>query len=235
MIKVIIIEDEYAGQELLKQIILDHFPECEIPKICGTVSSGIEAIQLFNPDIVLIDVELQDGTGFDILSQFKNGRKFEVIFVTAYSKYALNAIKESALDYILKPININELVLGLKNAISKTKEKTITSYPKYISIATNNNVELIQLNEIVFLEADRSYTHVYTKTQEIISSKSIGDFFETLPQNQFFRTHHSFVVNLSHIKSIKKNRGGMILMNSGHHIPISQRKLKTFLDLFEKN
>lgn len=233
MIKIAIIEDEYAGQQLIKGILTNNFPNCEIVAICETVSMGVQCIKKYQPDLVLIDVELKDGTGFDLLTNFEYNRLFEIIFVTAYSKYALNAIKEMALDYILKPINISEFIKGIEKAIKKISTKNSVTNASLISVNTQTGYEIVAVNDIVFLEAERAHTHIYTSSQQILSSKNIGEYAEILPLKQFFRTHHSFIVNLSSIKSVKKGRGGMVLLKSGHSIPISQRRIKYFLELFD--
>lgn len=233
MIKILIIEDEYSGQQL-NSIITDNYTNCKVVAIADSVVTGIEEIKKNTPHIVLIDVQLKDGSGFDILSHFEGKRNFEIIFVTAYVKYAINAIKEEALDYFLKPINILEFKAGLEKAILKVTKKTNKNPLKQISIYTSNGIDIIPYQDIIFMKADGAYTFIHTKKDKILSSKNIGDYESYLSTDMFFRIHHSYIVNLSHIVNIKKARGGTILLSNGETIPVSQRKLTDFLNIFKR-
>lgn len=233
MIKTIIIEDEIAGQELLKKNIHDHFPECSIEAIADHVDKAIAQISAIQPDLVFIDIHIKGGTGFDVLLHFKE-RQFEVIFITAYDSYAIQAIKEEALDYILKPINTNELKKGVAKAIEKIHKKKQGAHTGLLDIATYKGIEFINNNDIIFLEAEGSYTNVHLRSSKIVSTKSIGEYELLLAKNSFYRTHHSFIVNIAHIEKFNKGRSGILVMKTGHMIPVSQRKMKEFSDLLSR-
>lgn len=230
MIKTIIIEDEIAGQELLKKNLHDFFPQCKIEAVIDHVDKAISEITIIKPELVFVDIHIKGGTGFDILTHFKN-RNFEVIFITAYSQFAIQAIREEAIDYILKPINSNEFKIGVAKAIEKIKQKTKTS--NSISIATSSGAEFINYEDIIFLEAEGSYTNIHLTDTKVLSTKNIGEYETLLENYSFYRTHHSFIVNTAHIEKFDKGRSGTLVMNTGHIIPVSQRKMKEFIDLLK--
>lgn len=237
MIKTIIVEDEIAGQELLKKNISDNFPDCKIETIVDHVDKAIKEIDNIKPDLVFLDINIKGGTGFDILKHF-NGRDFEVIFVTAFNNFAIQAIKEEAVDYLLKPINTSEFVTGVSKAIEKIKakadsQKINTIKPKALNIVTTTGSEFIPYDDILFLEAEGAYTYIHLHNSKILSAKNIGEYELQLDKNSFFRTHHSFIVNVLHIAKFDKGRSGTITVITGQTIPVSQRKLKEFIELLK--
>lgn len=233
MIKIIIIEDEIAGQELLKKNILENFPECKIMAIEEHVDLAIKKIEQFKPDLVFLDINIKGGTGFDVLSHFDT-RNFEVIFVTAYDSYAIQAIRESAIDYILKPINVKDFINGVSRALESIKNTSNSSSFKSIPIPTSSGSDFINIEDIIFLEAEGAYTYIYTGDKKSLSTKAIGEYETILNKKIFFRTHHSFIINMYKIEKFDKGRSGKLIMISGHSIPVSQRKMKDFTVLLNK-
>lgn len=234
IIKTAIIEDEIAGQELLKKYISENFPECFIVCIAENVNSAIKDLEVLQPQLVFLDIHLKGGTGFDILKKITH-RNFEIIFVTAYNQFAIEAIRAEAIDYLLKPIKLEEFITGTRKAISKIKLAHTTHNSHHVlSINTMTGIEFIEFQNIIFLEAEGAYTNIYHKTGKTLSTKNIGEYEEILSDKMFYRTHHSFIVNLNNIKKFEKGRSGILILDSEHQIPVSQRKMKEFTAILDE-
>ena len=246
MIRVVIIDDEDLVRVLLRDILKFRCPEVEIVGEASGIKSGLEVLGKVRPDLVLLDVKLEDGTGFELLQQC-SGVDFKVIFITAFEEYALKAIRLSAVDYILKPIAPDEL----KNAIEKAslmliadqeqKLKTLvsnlgnaTNGNKKIVLKTHDKFHFIPVNEIYYCESDSSYTKFYLQDgNEIMVSRTLKEFEEILMDHGFYRTHKSFLINLKHIRAFQKSDGGYIIMVNNSRIPLSDKKKEEFLRLME--
>ncbi len=234
MIQTIIVEDEFFGQELLKKYLSENFPEVHIVAVEASVKGAIEAIKKHKPQLVLLDIQIIGGTGFDVLTELKN-KDFELVFITAYSQYAINAIKNSALDYILKPIKVDEFISGITKAITQIKSKNpFTEKDSVLSIHTSIGTEYINENEVICFEAEGTYTYVICENKKILSSKNIGEFDKLLSKSKFFRTHHSYIINIDKIKKFEKGRSGKLIMAHGSEVPVSQRKIKEFTLFIER-
>lgn len=230
--KALIIEDEKNAREALIKIIKLISPESEIIGETGFVSEGLKLVKELKPDIVFLDIELEDGTGFDFLDKIENP-DFKLIFVTAYNEFAIKAFKYSALDYLMKPIDpkeLNETLERLKTLIiSESEQKKIirtlkenrTQNQKKLVLKTHNNTYFLSTNEIFRIEADGAYTVFYTSTQKIVVSKNLK-YYENLLDNSFLRCHQSHIVNINSIIRIDKN-DNLVLSNS-HLVPVSSRK-----------
>lgn len=228
MIRTIIIEDEFFGQELLKRYITENFPGLEVVAVAESVLDAVKSIHEQKPQLVLLDIQIKGGTGFDVLASLKQ-RDFEVIFITAFSQHAIQAIKQDACDYILKPIKADEFKAGIQKALNKISDKQNNVEPdKRISINTSIGIDYVPVEEIQFFEADGAYTTVVCDNRKILSSKNIGEFEKMLDKNRFFRTHHSFIINVQKVKRFEKGRSGKLIMENSSEIPVSQRKIKDF-------
>jgi two-component system LytT family response regulator len=228
MIRTIIIEDEFFGQELLKKHIRENFPDVTVLGVESTVNGAVEAINTHKPDLVLLDIQIMGGTGFDVLKGIRN-RNFELIFITAYNQYAIEAIKNDASDYILKPIKANEFTAGIKKSIDRitarmANERRDQTFP----INTSIGIEYLAEHEILYFEADGTYTNVVCEHKKMLSSKNIGEYEKQLDKTVFFRTHHSYIINCRKVKKFEKGRSGRLLMSNGSEIPVSQRRIKEF-------
>lgn len=243
MLKAIIIDDELKGRIALRQKILDY---CKDIQITGEAESGEEGLRLIekhHPDIVFLDIEMPRMNGFEMLKQVKN-KKFHIIFTTAYDQYAITAIKYSAFDYLLKPIDIEEL----KSAIARISqqdihhtekkldalEQNLGSKKKFnkIAVPTIQGLLFFDINTIIHLEAQSNYTILYfTDHPKLIASKTLKEFEELLPMDIFFRTHHSHIINLNFIKRYIKGDGGQIEMQNGSYVDVARRKKEEFLNL----
>ena len=231
--KTVIVEDEIAGQELLKMNITESFPDCEVVAIASNVKEAVQLIEQYKPGLVFMDIHIKGGTGFDVLKHFRE-RNFEVIFITAHDQYVIQALRAEALDFILKPFSKKDF----KEAVNRTKKiianrkKEQETFKNSLSIYTPSGKEFINFSDIIFLEADGSYTKIHLKETSILSTKNIGEYELILPQF-FYRCHHSFIINLNQIKKFEKGRSGLLEMNCGYKVPVSQRKMKEFSELLD--
>ncbi len=237
----IIIDDEAKARRIMETLITDHCPEVKVLESADDVLSGIKAINKHKPDIVFLDIEMPGYTGFQLLDFFDE-INFAVIFTTAYSEYALQAFQVSAVDYLLKPIQIDQLhsaiekVSRLKGTtqnrekIHTLKENLEDHHIKKIALSTSQGLIFVPVNQIIYLEADGSYTHIFlTDGSKLLISKKIKEFENILTQdNHFFRTHRSFIVNLSFIKQYIKQDGGHLIMENGAIVHISRERKDDF-------
>jgi two-component system, LytTR family, response regulator len=246
MIRTVIIDDEKNVRELVKNILNDLCPGVEVVGDADGVKSGLELIQNTRTDLLLLDIKMQDGTGFDLIAQYK-GEPFRIVFITAYEEYAIKAIKLSAVDYILKPIAPEDL----KNAIGKAehllaaehemKVKTLLGNlnnhlhdDKKIVLRTHDKLHYIPVGDIIYCESDNSYSTFYLKDKtSIIVSRTLKEFEDILAGYGFYRPHKSYLINLKHIRAYDKTDGGNIIMSDQLVIPISDKKKEEFLNLME--
>src|SRR5581483_10065316 len=219
MLNLIIIDDMQNAREVIASIIRKSFKKINIVATADSVKSGIQAIKQHSPDIVLLDIQMHDGSGFDLLNKIKP-LKFKVIFISAYEEHALKAFKFSALDYILKPIDSAELVTAIKKAeealaqagieegidvISNNRDKE----SKKIVLKTSESIHVINVKDIIRCEADENYTSFFLNdTNRILISKPLKEYDELLTEYGFFRIHQSHLINLNYFKQFKKADGG---------------------------
>ncbi|WP_074405740.1 MULTISPECIES: LytR/AlgR family response regulator transcription factor [Aquimarina] len=238
----IIVDDEKHSREVLTKLIEEFCLETTVLTTANSVTEAVDKIKNYNPDVVFLDIELQSGIGFDILTQIDT-INFEVIFTTAYEQYAIQAIKFSSLDYLLKPLGIEEL----KNAIEKAKKKkdqevykkqletlidNLQQQPKFnkICLSTADSVEFINIKDIIYCKANGAYTSFILKNNiSLLVSKHLKEYENLLIEQQFMRTHNSFLINLKEVKKFVKSDGGYIMMNNNDIINISKNKKEKFL------
>jgi two-component system LytT family response regulator len=245
MLRTMIIDDETDSILFLSQALKAFCPFVSLVGTATTVEDGIGGIVSNRPDLVLLDVEMSPGTGFDILDKLTE-RNFEVIFITAHNDYAIQAFRHSAVDYILKPVDIRELVQAINKvnqSVSRNHlmnfnvllENIRTEIPNKLAIPTSNGYEYINVDDIIRLEADRSYCNFYlAEKRKIMVSKCLNDFQQKLDVRKFFRAHHSYLINLAHVKSFTRKDGGYVEMTDGSHIPIARRKKDFFVEAMKK-
>lgn len=243
MLKAIIIEDETRSRELLNDLVSNF---CEGVEIIGTavnVVSGIDLIRKLKPGLVFLDIEMPGGDGFEVLKAF-HPIPFKVIFVTGYEQYAIQAIRYSALDYLLKPINILELQTAVKKAVRQPTihETNVQSLEWNLQslgqeaarLAISNDKEhvLVALDKILYIAAEGSYVHFMLEgTRRQLASHSLSHYEELLPANQFYRTHNSYIVNCNKVVSVSSGRGGEVLLQGGATVPIAFRRKSAFIKL----
>ncbi len=228
--KTAIIDDEPQNRLVIRRIIEHNCPQLEIVVDEGSVEKAIEKINAQKPDLIFLDIRLKNGTGFDIVNKLTY--KPKIIFTTAYSEYALQAFKVHAVDYLLKPIDEQELtdsVAKLEKLLAARQPQVSNSYAYTVS----GEKKSLSYDEIFYFESAGTHTYLATETQRLLLPKNIGEIEKELTGTKFYRTHHSYIVNLKKIRSIDVKRNGQINLSNNAVIPVSQRKLSDFLDLIK--
>ncbi len=243
MIKVIIIEDEKNSRDILESMLLRHFKNIEILAVCKNAEEGRTAIENLHPDLALTDIELEQKPVFEMLQQLSS-INFEIIFITAYEQYAIQAIKFSALDYLLKPFSLEDLSAAIKRyELKKDKQQSAQQYDalfhnlkhlqkdaKKIALPSSNGLIIVPVKEIIRCEAGINYTNFFLTTkQRILVAKTLKEFEDLLNDYDFVRVHNSHLINLHHIKSYTRGEGGTVTMSDGSEVDVSRRKKEEFL------
>ncbi len=226
----IIIDDEFDGRENLKKIIENFCPEVEILGVADSVVNGNKLVGAHKPDVVFLDVNMPVLDGFDFLDDYDEP-DFTVVIVSAHEEHGIKALKAGAVDYLLKPISIKELKKTVKKLLNiynkKYKEASIEN--DKILIPTSHGFDVLSFDNIIRLEADTSYTKVITVDgKSVIVSRTLKDFEDILLQNNFFRTHKSYLINLKYVKKYSNNDGCFVVMADGCKVDISRRKATEF-------
>jgi two-component system LytT family response regulator len=245
MKKALIIDDEKRTRDLIARMIESFDLDIETYPLGENVRSGIEQIDTLHPDVVFLDVQMPDGTGFDVLKnvEFKD---FEVIFITAHEEFAIKAIKFSALDYLLKPIDLEELRSALDramDALDYKKEETQfealqhniqPNQKRKLVLKTQESVHVVELEEIIRCESSRNYTVFYLNGgKKILVSKTLKDFETILAPHHFLRIQQSHLINLNFVDRYDKGNGGMVIMKDQTEVPISPHKRDLFFQYLE--
>ncbi|MBK6832991.1 MAG: response regulator transcription factor [Bacteroidetes bacterium] len=248
MIRAVIVEDEPQSRELLAALVAKNCAGVTVVETAINVETGVEAIKKHQPDLVFLDISMPDGTGFDLLGKIQN-QKLDVIFTTATDKHAIKAIKYSALDYLLKPIDVEELIA----AVNKVQEKKSSvsgvenlafllqnlqqkndNYSK-ITLPTGNAYEIVNIPDIIRCEAEGSYTNFYLNgNKKIMVSASLKHYEDLLPEKDFIRVHHHHLINMNHVIRFLKVDGGYAVMSDGTQVELSRRKKDAFLERLNK-
>lgn len=242
MLKSVIIDDEFNSRESLKMLLESYCENVEVCALCQNVGEALKAIATHQPDLVFLDIQLQRETGFDLLAQIKDPT-FDVIFTTAFSEYAIKAFRFSALDYLLKPIDPNELQQAVQKAHKKSPQKNLgqlhqmiqnlnTSQQNYkLALPTADGLIFIAVGDIAYCEADSNYTIIHLKDQKkYVVSRTLKEYEELLAEHNFFRIHHSYLVNLNVVKQYVRGEGGYVVINDNISLDVSKRKKDAFLE-----
>ncbi len=240
-IKSIIVDDEKHGRENLAGILNKYCPDVHLLGLANSVESAITLIKKELPDLVFLDIEMPKANGFQLLEYFRDFR-FEVIFVTAYGNYAIKAIRFSAADYILKPININELKAAIENVSGRIKQRQENlrmkelvyniSQPKNprIGLPTGDRIEFVEVGKIIRCQGEGNYTHIYFEGDaHLLVAKTLVEFEELLDEYSFLRIHKTHLINMKHVIAYLKNDGGMLQLSNGDTISISRRRKEAVL------
>ena len=243
--KILIVDDENPTRHLIKKMINSFGLNLDVYTDGENVKTAISAIERIQPDLVILDIQMPDGNGFDVLKAIPD-KKFEVIFITAYQEYAIQAIKFSALDYILKPLAIDELKAALLKAIKSLDQKK-SNYP---FVALDNNVQahkkkklilktlesmfIVDIDNIVRCESDKNYTFFFfAEGKKILVSKTLKEYDMLLSDLSFFRVQQSHLINMNYVDRYDKHEGGCVIMKDGTQIPLSQAKKEQFFKMLE--
>jgi two-component system LytT family response regulator len=248
MLKLIIIDDEQPILSMLEGIVEQYCEGVEVLATANSVENGVKQIARLKPDIVFLDINLTDGTGFDLLNQLKEPFPM-VVFITAYDEYAVKAFKFSAIDYVMKPININEIQAAIKKCSVKLEKDNLSEKlktfmqnmdgangeEKKIVLKTAESIHIVRVGEIIRCESDHNYTEFYlTENRKLLVSKTLKEFDDLLNEYGFFRTHQSHLVNVNFINRFDKADGGELVLSNKHRIPVSKRKRDELFELFEQ-
>lgn len=249
VVKAFIIDDEFQSRNLLSKLLSD----IQDVKLVGQASSVEEAfigINDLNPNLIFLDVMLNEATGFDLLKKFDTVN-FEIIFTTAHNEYALKAFRFNAIDYLLKPIDPDELQAAINKVKERLQSKQFTSREhlenlyqaihnpngpgKKIAVPTSDGFILQPIEEIIYCQAIGNYTQFFlTNKRKLLSSYTLKQYDDMLGEFNFFRAHKSYLINLDHVQQYKKGEGGTVLMSDGMEVEISRRNKESFVQLFKK-
>ncbi len=245
MKKALIIDDENRTREFIAKMINSFGLDVLAIPAGENVQSGIKAIEELKPDIVFLDIQMPDGTGFDVLKSIKE-KNFEVIFITAHEEFAIKAIKFSALDYLLKPIDPEELKAAVEKAIKAIEDKKddsqfdalqnniLPNQKKRLVLKTQESVYVVELHEIIRCEADRNYTSFFLSSgKKILVSKTLKEYETLLSNSNFLRVQQSHLVNLDYVDRYDKGNGGSVVMKDGSEVPLSPAKREIFFKIIE--
>jgi two-component system LytT family response regulator len=249
MINTVIIEDEAKSRQMLAAMLERHCPDISIVGLAKDVKEGVSLIKELHPELVFLDISMPDGSGFDLLEQV-SGHNFELIFATASDQHAIRAIKYSACDYLLKPIDTDELKMAVTKVLNKKKsvpsmenlqfliqhlKKADENFQK-ITLPTGNAYEIVNIKDIIRCEADGSYTNFYlADRRKLMISFGLKHYEELLPESDFIRVHHHHLINMNHVVRFLKEDGGYAIMSDGSKIEISRRKKEAFMDKLNKS
>ncbi len=250
MIKAVLIDDEKNALEVLEWQLHTYCLDVSIAAICNNANDGISAIELHRPQLVFLDIEMPKKNGFEVIQFFKDPF-FDVIFTTAYNQFALKAFRFAALDYLLKPIDAEDLAASvlryqkkqLNNNAKEQFELLLQQYahpellPAKISFATQHAIHFIVPETIIYCESNSNYTTLYfIDKSKMVVSKTLKEVEESLVHYHFYRIHHSFIINLKYVSRYLKNDGGCIEMTNGTQLPVSrQRKQEVMLVLTQNS
>ncbi len=245
--KAIIVDDEQDSRNILSSYLTKYCPSVQIMGTAESVATGLEAIKEHNPDVVFLDIEMPYGNGFDLLSQVDE-ITFETVFVTAYDNYAVQALNQSAAYYLLKPIDIDELIHAVQKIENEKKEQDYTEHSKIllenlkgqknqkkkIMLPTLEGFELITIEDIIYCKADDNFTEFHlTDRSKLLICKTLKYFDDMLQDFQFCRIHRSHLINLEYVTRYTKGKGGFVTMKNGVELEVSSSKKKGFIEAFE--
>lgn len=252
MITALLIDDDVNLRNGMRSLLARYAPEIQILGEADSVQSGIETINNLKPQVVFLDIQLNDGTGFDILEQLAamNGKSStHIVFITAHEQYAIKAFRFSALDFLLKPVDPDELqkvIEKIKTVVDKKESfdhidlllenirKKVDNF-KRIALSTSEGIHLFDVSDIIRCESEDNYTKFFIKNSKpILISKTLKEYEELLSEHGFERIHQSHLINLSYLKSYIKKDGGYVVMADNSNLPISQRKKESLQDILKK-
>lgn len=249
MIRTVIVEDEPSSSEYLASLLSDFCNNVELVGTACDVKSGYELIFKSKPDLVLLDIEMPDGTGFDLLHKFPK-INFEIIFTTAFAEYAVKAFQFSAIHYLLKPIDPRELVSAINKAEDELQRKNTEARVdallfnmqnqaekgKKIVLSSGTKIYVINSSEIVMCQSEKNYTQFFLADgREIVVAKTMKEYDDMLADNGFVRVHKQHLINVEHIKSLDKTEGGSIYLSNNLKVPVSVRKKELVIELLNRH
>ena len=242
----IIVDDEKHCRDVLALLLQKYCPQVQVLASCPSAQAGVEAITLHRPDMVFLDIEMPGMNGFDMLEACRY-TDFKLIFTTAYNEYAIKAIRHNALDYILKPVDKDELVQAVERAWQDRSAKSsahVEGLIEYlnkqktgdrIALPTLEGLQILQSEDIYYCESDGGYTRFFLSNGKVsLISKTLKEVEDVLESKGFCRIHNSYLINLRFVQKYIRGDGGEVIMANGSNIPVSRNKKQDFLNLLEK-
>jgi len=249
MIKALIIEDEQKAAEMLATMLQRNQPDLEVVDKCNDLPSGVRSIRKLKPDLVFLDIEMPGYSGLQLLEFFNEEEiDFNIIFTTAFNDYAIKAFELSAIDYILKPIQIDKLNAAVEKfrrrqqkdlaSIEKLKmlQQNLSGNLRRIAVPVSSGVEIVNLDDILFLQAEGSYTRIHLSNElPLTLSRNLKHFEDQLADDRhFFRSHRSYIVNTAYVKKVLKSDGGTLQLNNGTSLPITPDRIEELINLISQ-
>jgi len=237
----IIVEDEANSREILRNYLAKYCPDVNLLGEASSIQEGLSLIKDTSPDMVFLDVEMPFGNAFDLLDKVPE-RTFETVFVTAYDQYAMDALNNHAAYYLMKPINIDELIKAVSYVSEIVKKENaledqvltpkLKSVEGKITLPQQDGFQVLDVNDILYCKADDNYTEIFLENKKILVSKTLKYFEEALAEFAFARIHKSYLVNVNEVVKYKKGKGGSVVVSNGKELSVSASKKKEFLAYF---
>ncbi len=242
MIRAVIVDDELKSRATLRTLLEDFCDNVTVVALCSTIEQALHSIQTHSPNVVFLDIQMHRETGFDLLTSLKE-INFEVIFTTAHSEFALKAIKFSAIDYLLKPIDIQDLKTAVEKVEKRMNGDMSVRLEQFlhhfkqggiqkgkIGLPCSDGLMFVPTDDIIYCEADGNYTNIYISDgRKYIVTKTLRDYEDLLHEHNFFRIHHSYLINLNCLKKYVKGDGGYVIMSNDVSLDVSKRRKDVFM------
>lgn len=243
MIRTVLVDDETDSIRVLQKLLDRYCPQVEVVGTAGGVETALAVVQATRPDLLFLDIEMTQGNAFDLLNQLRP-LTFQVVFVTAFDNYAIRAFKYSAVDYLLKPVDIDELVSAVERVVQRSQQRNIVDQMQVfldnmgtlnlaqqkMAVPTVEGLIFINLKEVVRLEAKNSYTQIILDNGSVVTAtRTIKDYEDILPEALFCRIHNSHIINLFKIEKYNKGRGGYVTLEDGSTIEVASCRRQEFL------
>jgi two-component system LytT family response regulator len=245
MFKALLVDDEELSRNTLRLMLSKHCPDVEIIGECQNAFEATEKIKSLQPDVCFLDISMPEKSGIDLLRELEE-INFEIIFVTAHEKYALQALQMAAVDYLLKPVSEEQLIqavnrahkriqsanenVGIKTFIQNI-QKNLHQDDLQLCIPTVKGFQVVFMHDVIYCEADNTYTYLHLKgDKRILSSKHLSEYEKLLADANFVRIHKSYLINMKHIKEYQKGEGGAVIMTNGSTLDVSRRKKEEFIN-----
>jgi two-component system LytT family response regulator len=243
----VIVDDEKHCREVLEHLLHKYCSEIKLLASCNGAEEALRVLKTQSPDILFLDIEMPDMNGFQLLEKLSDPG-FAIIFTTAYNEYALKAIKQSALDYLLKPVDKDELIIAVQKAKESKTAKTATGIEnlfemlsikkkeKRFAVPTQEGLVMVNSGDIIYCESNSAYCKIFFigKPLPLVLSKTLKELEEVLTGNDFFRIHHSYLINLQYFQKYIKGEGGEVVMNNGSRLPVSRTRKQDFLNILDR-
>lgn len=246
MLKTIIIDDEQNVREVLSKLLADYCPDVKVEAFATNNEEGTKLIKELQPDLVFLDVEFPEKSGFELIDELKH-EEFDVIFISGHEEYALKAFKTEAVDYLLKPFNVEELEVAVNKVLEKRRKESSVRYAdvflqkwngsqdRQVALTSSDGLLFVKVKDIIYCKGDGAYTYFYMKDSDRITvSKNLKEFEELLRDMGFYRVHKSYLINLNQMKKYVRGDGGHVIMSNGDSVDVSKRKKEGFLSNLSK-